>query len=284
MSFFDPYHIFQHKQRASKKGQIIRKKPINQSKAYNGKDLEDAKKVLKAYGIPYGNQPQPVPPDPPYPLYHSSTAIADIAIAVEDDWSDLEMYNDVALITKQIIQRFMADTEFGRTLQQMDLTKITSYQCIVSGKNITYYYDPAGPHTGQPYDYEIQVFTIDRMSNFSVTLHLLDSEGPGPDVPNRYIEKTMVNYWTNNDPRLIQQNDNYDSGDGYTTSRSVMSRNFTDAYYYDYTNDDYTISDLISGNISYDLIARTYPDGQYIDTTAVISTIATVYFYIEYTD
>ena len=47
MSLFDPYHVYTpNRKRATKDGQINRKRPVNPSFAVSGDDLEKAKYIM----------------------------------------------------------------------------------------------------------------------------------------------------------------------------------------------------------------------------------------------
>lgn len=50
MSNFDPFQLYSHKQRASHKGQIIQKRPVNANYAASADELKRAILVVKTYG------------------------------------------------------------------------------------------------------------------------------------------------------------------------------------------------------------------------------------------
>lgn len=61
MSIFDPHKVFSKKTKQTRTGQVIQQKPIPPNRPYSREDLEEAKRILTAYKIPYGNPVVPLP-------------------------------------------------------------------------------------------------------------------------------------------------------------------------------------------------------------------------------
>jgi len=280
MSSFDPHSIFQHKQRASKKGQVLRKKPIKQPRAYSGKDLADAKKVLKAYGIPYGISP--APPSPSDPTITSSSANDDLMVITTGRFNPPQSGHVIRLTDKMIMKQYLDNTQFGNWLTySLDKSKVLTYSCYITAKNIFYQFNPT--YHQQNDFYNVYVSCGDIQSEYEGTLTMKAGVNPSDTDPQIYVFKSVVGYWVNKKylKTEVKTINDTNSQPIYVHSQSETTESNT--IFTGCTESDLPLIDLVNGNYSAADVASSMIIGNLdYETDGYISTVVNVSFDVKY--
>lgn len=276
MSIFDPYSLYKNRQKQCKKGQVLQKKPITNVKAYNKRDLEEAYRVLHAYGIPYGG-------DTPTTVIESST-FENYTLTDSMLWTTDHVGATLNITNKQLMDLFWAQSGLGHWVAtELDLSKVISYRCTINSGTITYYYDISqGGDVG--FYYDLPVKTEDRASTYDVTL-TLPQEDPSPtQSPSNRIIKTISSYVDAN-PRLFLEVKTFTNSGQVQYWSQERAKDYTGAIYHTVTNGSISIVDFVNGNYEPTILASTYTTGAFTrNTDACISSVVDIYFTIRYTD